>query len=677
MRKHISKHFQWLISHAFTVFSCVVIITIGMGAVAYSSTSTTIGENISTNGTLTVLSNSNLATTTISGGDLTVDTDTLYVDSKNKRVGIGTSLPNYQLDIDGDISADRIRFISSQPQPLVSFVFDDGRVEDYTVMKPIFDAQGEIAVSAIITDQPGTDGYLTWVQIQELQSAGWEITSHTKSHPYLTTLTETQLEEELLGSKQALEDQGIIVRNFVYPYGDRDETVRRIVRKYYRSARATYSGPNPVVLSTYNLSATQMDDLTLLPTYKADVDIAESENKWVIFYIHPTRHEEQEIITMMDELIDYIQAKDIPIVTIDQALDLVGNVFDGGDNVAVGERGLRVGSSFDNTLWADAATRQVGIATGKTSLVADLQVGEGVETSFSTDKTLAYLYANKNGGSTITDLKGLDIYLRTNDHVAGTEITNAYGAYITVDCAGSVGEKIKNAYGIYIPAPISASVTNPVSAFFGSKVGIGTTTPSALLDVYASSSAYALNVNQTLTGGIVNFQNATGSVFTIINSGDVGIGTESPSAKLEVAGELNVAGNIKFGDGGEDYIIHNGDSDSLFGFAGGDRFYMKIGNKEAIDIYEGDWGGGTIDRINLGKNNYKVQINSLWSDNNGNVGIGTTSPALKLDLYGGAIRAFNTASSTCDSTTRGAIFYNQENDSFWGCKTTGWVQLDN
>lgn len=64
-------------------------------------------------------------------------------------------------------------------------------------------------------------------------------------------------------------------------------------------------------------------------------------------------------------------------------------------------------------------------------------------------------------------------------------------------------------------------------------------------------------------------------------------------------------------------------------------------------------------------------------DSNGNVGIGTTSPTLKLDLHGGAMRAFNTASSTCDATTRGSTFYNETNDSFWGCKTTGWVRMDN
>lgn len=50
-------------------------------------------ENLSTTGTL------GAATTTISNGDLIVDTDTLYVDNDNDKVGVGTSTPGSVLDI--------------------------------------------------------------------------------------------------------------------------------------------------------------------------------------------------------------------------------------------------------------------------------------------------------------------------------------------------------------------------------------------------------------------------------------------------------------------------------------------------------------------------------------------------------------------------------------------------
>ena len=121
MRKHISKSLHWLLHHAITVFSCVAIIALGMGAVAYSSTSTTIGENISTGGTLTVLSDSNLATTTIFGGDLIVDTDTLYVDNDNNRVGIGTTSPYALLSVNAPAGSTSFAIGSSTA---TSFIVD-------------------------------------------------------------------------------------------------------------------------------------------------------------------------------------------------------------------------------------------------------------------------------------------------------------------------------------------------------------------------------------------------------------------------------------------------------------------------------------------------------------------------------------------------------------------------
>ena len=58
----------------------------------------TVSGNISASGSLSA-SSANIT------GDLTVDTNTLYVDSADSRVGIGTTTPDYALDVIGDIRA--------------------------------------------------------------------------------------------------------------------------------------------------------------------------------------------------------------------------------------------------------------------------------------------------------------------------------------------------------------------------------------------------------------------------------------------------------------------------------------------------------------------------------------------------------------------------------------------
>ena len=78
---------NWLIKHSITVFSCVLIIVLGIAALTHADPVTTsIGENISTN--------------SLTATGLTVDTDTLYVDNTNDRVGVGTITPTYALSLE-------------------------------------------------------------------------------------------------------------------------------------------------------------------------------------------------------------------------------------------------------------------------------------------------------------------------------------------------------------------------------------------------------------------------------------------------------------------------------------------------------------------------------------------------------------------------------------------------
>ena len=145
--------------------------------------------------------------------------------------------------------------LDSGPAPLLSFVFDDGNDTDYLVARKVFKKLGAAANFAVVTDWINAKNYLTVSQLLELQDDGFEIMSHTKTHPDLKSLTSEQIASELSGSKTALEGWGLRVSNLVYPYNKNDDRVRDLAGKYYRSARGGRSMLNPAAPDRYELKS--------------------------------------------------------------------------------------------------------------------------------------------------------------------------------------------------------------------------------------------------------------------------------------------------------------------------------------------------------------------------------------------------------------------------------------
>jgi peptidoglycan/xylan/chitin deacetylase (PgdA/CDA1 family) len=72
---------------------------------------------------------------------------------------------------------------------------------------------------------------LGWPELRELGTRGWEIGSHTCSHPHLTEVDEERLANELSSSKAACEEgMGRPCGSIAYPYGDVDARVTRATR---------------------------------------------------------------------------------------------------------------------------------------------------------------------------------------------------------------------------------------------------------------------------------------------------------------------------------------------------------------------------------------------------------------------------------------------------------------
>ena len=135
------------------------------------------------------------------------------------------------------------RIEAGQPvDRLAVLTFDDGFSDFYELGLPVLQYLRVPATLFIVTDPLGGRNawdlprglpqhpLMTRSQVRELHQLGFEIGSHTASHPLLSTLPLSECVEELARSRRELEGLlGAKPRGFCYPYHDQNPVVQRAV----------------------------------------------------------------------------------------------------------------------------------------------------------------------------------------------------------------------------------------------------------------------------------------------------------------------------------------------------------------------------------------------------------------------------------------------------------------
>jgi Polysaccharide deacetylase len=122
--------------------------------------------------------------------------------------------------------------------------FDDGRKNQFTEAKPILDTYGFKATFYVVCNYIGNKpGYMDWNEVKQLNQEGHDIGSHSMNHLHLDELSKKNVKFEVAQSKKCLEDHGIVVTSFAYPFnqGSDDKKVIKIVSKNYELARTAGS----------------------------------------------------------------------------------------------------------------------------------------------------------------------------------------------------------------------------------------------------------------------------------------------------------------------------------------------------------------------------------------------------------------------------------------------------
>jgi hypothetical protein len=245
------------------------------------------------------------------------------------------------------------------------------------------------------------------------------------------------------------------------------------------------------------------------------------------------------------------------------------------------------------------------------------------------------------------DYNQLWIRATTGNAAINFDVETAASSYYNwrIDAQGLVGNAI-----CFTPSTAAGGTTftSPVMTITqGGNIGIGTTAPSNLLDVNGSGNIRGtLNVianepqiyltktgtdagswrilgstggdtrrfrvyDETLSKDVFNIYKDSTVAFPTTAS--VGIGTTSPQATLDVRGKYYSVASVA------DNIIEAVNSDTTNGYG----LYIR--------------GGGTTSGRYVARFKNGADSDVMWVGNNGNVGIGTTSPGATLSVFGKTI----------------------------------------
>lgn len=249
------------------------------------------------------------------GGAVTADWANITKVVIDVRSQVGTTV---------DVTFDDFRMVRDRFAGKVTLRFDDAHEDTYTEARARMDEYGFRGVAAVHIIRIGEVGALTLAQLTHLQERGWDIISHSMTHPILTTLTPAEVERELWRSQRWLIEHGFYKGSrFFVPPGNRvNAAVLEQIKSYYLACsaartfvsdtRADAIPPNPFFMQTEPLH-----DAIPLATVQGWVDDVVEDQGWLTLMLHNI----DDMLVLFQNVIDYIEASGLEVVTFSDVFD--------------------------------------------------------------------------------------------------------------------------------------------------------------------------------------------------------------------------------------------------------------------------------------------------------------------------------------------------------------------
>lgn len=221
--------------------------------------------------------------------------------------------------------------------PMFTFIDDDGRIELKEKWLPILKEKRNKLTIALVTEwvESKQPTVLQWEEIHEWEKKyGVEFVSHMHTHPHAVRLTDEQIDYEFKTARDILKRENLTYDIIVQPFGENTDSVRKISRKYARANFGIVDEINTVPYNTFRMKRVPLGEerYTTFNQYKEIIDNTIEENGWLVFKSHSqyTSFDENQI-EIIKQIIDYCREKGVLEVTLEEGLNLTGNLIDIGD----------------------------------------------------------------------------------------------------------------------------------------------------------------------------------------------------------------------------------------------------------------------------------------------------------------------------------------------------------
>lgn len=226
-----------------------------------------------------------------------------------------------------DVAIDDIRKIPKAKKGKVMFQFDDGHITTYTEAFPRLKERGWSAGAAVIPPSIGTEENMTWANVREIGSGGWDIMSHPPVADPLPTYSAKKQERKIKQTKLSLERRGFKsgARHIVAPYGRVSNETIEIMKKYHDANYMFGASPGNAKHPSNMYGISRLYGDAPVDSLRSLLDIAEKYQQMVVLGYHDigTGSDTSVSTENFENILNYIGKKDMDVVSPSQFLDSI------------------------------------------------------------------------------------------------------------------------------------------------------------------------------------------------------------------------------------------------------------------------------------------------------------------------------------------------------------------